>query len=232
MSLAGGDGRTCRLTKTPPATRVLFKESGCYGDPNRAATAGTCQSGAPGSERFVRKSELERRMGRHGVAETKWAAHTHEASTSSLQVRIELMLRITADVYSGQPNPVVEIADEGEARALLRELRQDPTLLSDAESTEGGLGFRGFHVEPLSDEIAQDFNIPSSLYLPARVLTHGGRAPEIAERLLDLMERGDAPALMEGATTLDAPLKDYLVGQLERLGRESAEDHAAPAEAE
>ena len=107
------------------------------------------------------------------------------------------MLRITADVYSGQPNPVVEIADEGEARALLRELRQDPTLLSDAESTEGGLGFRGFHVEPLSDEIAQDFNIPSSLYLPARVLTRGGRAPEIAERLLDLMERGDAPALME-----------------------------------
>jgi len=142
------------------------------------------------------------------------------------------MLRITADVYSGQPNPVVEIADEGEARALLRELRQDPTLLSDAESTEGGLGFRGFHVEPLSDEIAQDFNIPSGLYLPARVLTRGGRAPEIAERLLDLMERGDAPALMEGATTLDAPLKDYLVGQLERLGRESAEDHAAPAEAE
>lgn len=142
------------------------------------------------------------------------------------------MLRITADVYSGQLNPFVEIADEGEARALLRQFQQDPTLLSAAESEEGGLGFRGFHVEALDDELAQDFDISSSLYLPKRALARGGQATEIAERLLDLMERGEAPAALEGVTPLDAALKDYLQEQIQDSSRVSAEDRAAPAEAE
>lgn len=142
------------------------------------------------------------------------------------------MLRITADVYSGQPNPVVEIADEGEARALLIELQRDPTMLASAESAEGGLGFRGFRVEPMSDEIAQDFDITTSLYLPAHTLARGGRAPEIAERLLSLMERGQAPAALEGAAPLDAELKDYLSGHIQDLGRYTAEDGPAPMDSE
>ena len=47
MSLAGGDDRTCRLTKTPPATRVLFKESGCYGDPAIGTACGDRPASPP-----------------------------------------------------------------------------------------------------------------------------------------------------------------------------------------
>jgi hypothetical protein len=54
------------------------------------------------------------------------------------------MLRITADVYSGRPNPVAEITDDAETEAVLGQLAQDRSLLASAESAEvtrGGLAF-------------------------------------------------------------------------------------------
>src|SRR5690349_24969752 len=96
------------------------------------------------------------------------------------------MLQITADVFSGRPNPSWVIADEAEARATLRELAKDSQLMSAAAAPEAGLGFRGLRIEPLSDELALDFGLSAPAYLAAGPQATG-RARELAERLIASM---------------------------------------------
>lgn len=147
------------------------------------------------------------------------------------------MLQITADVFSGRPNPVSVVADEAEVRATLQELTRDRGLLSETAPAQAGLGFRGFLIEALSDELAQDFQLGPSLYLAADVQATGGRTAELSERLIALMERGDTPAWAEDVMPLEAPLRDFLTAQLQRTSGVSVADvveaaPAAPAEAE
>jgi hypothetical protein len=126
------------------------------------------------------------------------------------------MLRITADVFSGRPNPVWEVSDEGEARTTLRELTGDRTLLAETEPAQSGLGFRGFRIEMLNDELAQDFSVGASVYLAVGPQARGPRAAEFAERLIALSERGETPTgTVEGAMPLETPLRDFLTTQLE-----------------
>lgn len=108
------------------------------------------------------------------------------------------------DIYSGRPNPVVEIAD-AEARALLREVQEVPSVAGDSEVTGEALGFRGFRLEALGDEVVTAPDTGSGLYLPARALTAGDRGAEVAERLLSLMERGEPPADAPAAATARCP---------------------------
>ena len=75
------------------------------------------------------------------------------------------MLRVTADIFSGRPNPVWTVTDEKEVQAVLKEITRNRGLLTDAAPAEAGLGLRGVIVEPLSDDLATDFEIPSSTYI-------------------------------------------------------------------
>jgi hypothetical protein len=79
------------------------------------------------------------------------------------------MLRITADIFSGRPAPEWIITDEEEARTMLKEIAKNPSIVAEAASADAGLGFRGFTIKPLSDELAQDFELPASIWLPVRV---------------------------------------------------------------
>lgn len=138
------------------------------------------------------------------------------------------MLRIIADVYSGRPNPTTDIVEESAARELLRQLQSEPALYSGAGPADGGLGFRGFRVEPLGDEIAADFEVPSSgLYLPIRALAGGGRSSELAERLVTLMGQ-ERPTATEDAVPLDESLADYLLEQLANPATVSEADSSVP----
>src|SRR3954470_21912982 len=138
------------------------------------------------------------------------------------------MLRITLDIYSGRPNPVVEIADEAEVRAVLREVQQVPSVADDGEVTRAALGFRGLRLEALGDDVVLAPDAGSGLYLPARALTAGDRGAEVAERLLSLMERGEPPADAPAATTaLDAPLRQYVLERLAESGGQTVEDTPA-----
>jgi hypothetical protein len=138
------------------------------------------------------------------------------------------MLQITADVFSGRPNPAWVVSDEGEARAALRELSGDRGVLLDAEPSQGGLGLRGFRVEALGDEFAQEFGLETPAYLAVGSQARGPRAAQYAERLIELSARGEPTT--EDALPLDAPLRDFLTAQLEAVtGLESQTDEAAPA---
>ncbi|MFJ9696508.1 hypothetical protein [Kitasatospora sp. NPDC101183] len=141
------------------------------------------------------------------------------------------MLRITADIYSGRPNPTADITDETEARAALRELARDRDLLAGpAEAQAGGLGLRGFWVETFDDELSHDFDVESRLFLPAGAQAGAGRAAEVAERLIATADWGHAPDTFAGSVLpVEEDFREFLLGQLAGGGRVSATDRVEPA---
>jgi hypothetical protein len=140
------------------------------------------------------------------------------------------MLRITANLFSGRENPSWILADEAEARATLKELATRRELLLDAEPVEGNLGLRGLWIDVLNDDVDVDSQIGAGAYLPLESGARDTRARELAERLIGLMDLGQAPqALAPDALPLEAPLRDFLIEQLSQQGRVSVTDTAAPA---
>jgi hypothetical protein len=96
------------------------------------------------------------------------------------------MLQITADVFSGRPNPTWIVADTEEIRAALRDVVKAPSLAAKQAAGLGQLGeLRGFYLDIASDELAADHGVASALYLP---LEAGGTGPmrDLAERLISL----------------------------------------------
>ncbi|KAA0921372.1 MULTISPECIES: hypothetical protein [Streptomyces] len=142
------------------------------------------------------------------------------------------MLRITADIFSGRPDPVSEITDENEVRALLREVGGNRDLFLGDAPAEGGLGVRGFWIEPLNDEFGTDFGPEPRLYLPVGAQARGAHAADIGERLVNLMERGSSTVSGEAATPLDAELRDYLIPQLAASARLTVTDQVVTAPAD
>jgi hypothetical protein len=137
------------------------------------------------------------------------------------------MLQITADVFSGRPNPAWIITDEREARTTLKELAKEQSLLiQEGTGGEPGLGLRGFEIDILDDELALDLNLSPRLYLAAGAQARSTRANEIAERLIGLMDRAiPAPTIAaEETLALDETLRGFLAQQLERIGRISMPD--------
>ena len=128
------------------------------------------------------------------------------------------MLHVTADVFSGRTQPAWIIQDEAEARAILDELTSDRTSLAAKEPTSSGLGFRGFWIETLDDDLALDYQIPSASYLAVDPNEAGARATELAERLIGSIDGSEADAATPAdALPLDAPLQEFLTTQLEQL---------------
>src|SRR5262245_54372289 len=137
------------------------------------------------------------------------------------------MLQITADVFSGRPNPSWIISDEKEARTILRELSQNRRIVAEAAPSAAGLGLRGFIVEPLLDELARDFDmLPSSIYMAAGANAATGKANELAERFIGLMTTAEsAPQATDVETvSLDESLQSFLREQFEVSGRTSVLD--------
>jgi len=142
------------------------------------------------------------------------------------------MLQITVDVFSGRPNPSYVLADDAEARATIKELVRDRALLTDAPGPDAGLGLRGFYVEPLNDELAQDFGVAPRLFVPSGSQAGDTRGSEVAERLLALIAKSQ-PATSD-ALPAEAGFQEFLRSEIERTSRTSVKDGAeaaAPASA-
>lgn len=137
------------------------------------------------------------------------------------------MLRITADIFSGRPAPEWIITDEQEARTMLKEIAKNRSIVAEAASAEAGLGFRGFTIEPLSDELAQDFELPASMYMAAGASATSDKANEIAERLIGSMSSAESSSEASAfgeELPLDEMLQNFLQQQLESSSRISVSD--------
>jgi hypothetical protein len=99
------------------------------------------------------------------------------------------MLLITADIFSGRPNPSWIITDENESRGILRDIatRREIIGLEQPASATLGLGFRGLVVGLSSEDLAKDYGLPSRFLIATRPGDSGGM--EMAERLIDLGAR-------------------------------------------
>jgi len=65
------------------------------------------------------------------------------------------MLKITADVFSGRPNPTWIVEDLDEIRAVLSDVAKVAGSASARAAEEGKLGeLRGFYVDVASDQLA------------------------------------------------------------------------------
>lgn len=143
------------------------------------------------------------------------------------------MLQVTADVFSGRPNPVWTVTDEAEARAVLKDIARSRDLISDAAPETAGLGFRGVIVAPLSDDLAQDFDIPASTYIALGAGGVAAAGSEIVDRLISLIPKAELPAdAGPEAMALDETLQVFLREQLVLSSRTSALDGVMAAEDE
>lgn len=118
------------------------------------------------------------------------------------------MLKITADLFSGRPNPTWT-AEADEARELLRQISQNRAATGRLEEGFQGLGYRGLIVEVLSDTIADQYDLPATFRL-----AHNSQARglEIAERIFSSMQNAQA---------LDEGLRQFAIGELQRLGTQT-----------
>jgi len=147
------------------------------------------------------------------------------------------MLQITADVYSGRPNPTWLVTDDQEIRAALRELSKNRTLVTaDASDTSGGLGeLRGFHIEVKNDEIAKDYGLSPSLFLPLGSAISGH---DLGERLLALATPAAfVAAAADGGAEVEAPDPELLRRLLDQKfgragGHTVADSRGSPADAD
>jgi len=142
------------------------------------------------------------------------------------------MLQVTADVFSGRPNPAWLITDDKEVRAVLGEMSRSRDLLADAPPAEAGLGLRGVIVEPLSDDLAHDFEVAPSMYIPVGAGDGVGKRSEIVERLLSYIPKAETSFdALSGALPLDESLQTLLKQQLDLRSRTMTMDAAQPAAA-
>ncbi|MCP2259809.1 hypothetical protein LX15_003518 [Streptoalloteichus tenebrarius] len=132
------------------------------------------------------------------------------------------MLRIAADLFSGRPNPVWTVDDEARVRETLRALSQEESLLTEDVPPNSGLGFRGFRIQLFSDELAQGFELGSSVYLPVGRESRGPRSDELGERLIGLLgQEGTSVRMQDELPPLEAPLQQFLTTELDYSASQS-----------
>jgi hypothetical protein len=128
------------------------------------------------------------------------------------------MLQITADMFSGLPNPTW-MADEAEAKALLQEMAQNQAAITAVDQGYQGLGYRGLIVDTLSDNVSDKYDLPSTFRIGHSAHPKG---LEIAERIFRSMQQ---------ATALDSQQHTLLIQELQQLGsRDEVTEPDPPAQ--
>ena len=115
------------------------------------------------------------------------------------------MFQITADMFSGRPNPTWTVEAE-EAKTLMQEIAQNRSAVGAVDQGYQGLGYRGLIVDALSDNVADKYDLPSSFRIG-----HSGNAKglEIAEKIVRSMQQ---------ARVLDSDLHSLLLRELQQVG--------------
>lgn len=132
------------------------------------------------------------------------------------------MLLVTADIFSGCPNPTWMIENEGEVRAVLKEIASNRGIIATVDAVGAGpaLGYRGLIIEPTSDEMAKDFDLPAAFRLPAGTAL-GSKGQEISERLIRLIP---SEKVAEWGGAPEESVQAYLLDQMVISSRVSVPD--------
>jgi hypothetical protein len=111
------------------------------------------------------------------------------------------MIKVTADIFSGRPNPEWVVSG-AEAEAVLRSLSQKTAAAASLDSGFQGLGNRGLIVEILDDHTPSEHGVPATFRLAGGGSREESHAREVAERLIAAMTKqgaGQHPAVASAA---------------------------------
>jgi len=137
------------------------------------------------------------------------------------------MLRVTADIFSGRPNPTWDIQDEAEARAVLKDIasnRRIATEVGGAAESSLGLGFRGLIVEPMADDLGKDFGLEGGYRVSPSQVGGDSKGSELIEKLIDLAGKSPSVEGLEDAEDQGASLRELLRDQLDKGSRTTVPD--------
>jgi hypothetical protein len=128
------------------------------------------------------------------------------------------MIKVTADIFSGRPNPEWVVSG-AEAEAALRSLSQTPNAAAALDSGFQGLGSRGLIVEILDDHTQSEYGLPSTFRLAGGGSREESHAREAAERLIATLTQqgaGEHPAVATaaGRLPLNEDLKKFILAGL------------------
>ncbi len=124
------------------------------------------------------------------------------------------MFRVTADVFSGRPNPSWIVTSDSAMEDLLAKLRDQPEIYGTPGAGFAGLGYRGVGIEFFGDDHLVDYKVPDRISLadgaPGRNLK---AAAEIVRPLLESMTEYSR-----------IPLPEHLVTPLDQATRATTLD--------
>jgi hypothetical protein len=70
------------------------------------------------------------------------------------------LVRVTVDIFSGQPNPSWVLKDE-EAKSFLEDVAASRKVIGKPGNSHGGLGYRGMKIDLLAGNLHDEFKLPS-----------------------------------------------------------------------
>lgn len=131
------------------------------------------------------------------------------------------MIKVTADIFSGRPNPEWVVSG-AEAEAALRSLSQKTAAAATLDSGFQGLGSRGLIVEILDDHSHSEYGLPSTFRLAGGGSHEESHAREAAERLIATLTQqgaGQHPSVAAaeaaaGYLPLNEDLKKFILAGL------------------
>lgn len=139
------------------------------------------------------------------------------------------MLKITADLFSGLPNPEW-LVEGAEAASVLHDLATNRHAVASADSGFTGLGFRGLVVETLDEHSSDEFSLPTKFRLANGGSLNESKSHEVAERLISRMTASTAanhPSILNRDYATD-PVKNYLLQALKEPRKKSVVSTVEP----
>lgn len=136
------------------------------------------------------------------------------------------MLRIELDIFSGRPNPSW-VVDEKNAKAILDKISKSPDAIADADVGKQDLGYRGVILEPLTEELMYEYNVPSVFKLASSGSKDLATGINLAIDIIKKMPLEKKPEDAD-ATPLEADLQKIVLDELnifsKRVASLSGED--------
>lgn len=123
-----------------------------------------------------------------------------------------MMLRVTADIFSGEFNPSWML-DEQQSKAVLEEISENRAVVVEDASALGGLGYRGMIIEAESDDITEKYNLKDSFMIATGTSADERAGTDLARQLIEGIPVGKAE-LAERGLPPDEELRGFLLEQV------------------
>lgn len=120
------------------------------------------------------------------------------------------MFRVTADVFSGRPNPTWIVENPDVSRDILSTIVRERDNIRDSNLELQGLGYRGLQIDLLSEEDSSDYELPPSFVIGTRA-GQNSRDIELAAQVIETMTKYSSSFMPDHTATPITPEMQEIV---------------------